>query len=193
MSVATTILAYLLIFVFFASDRFIRRDEKARSLNFTESDRKSTYFIVLAYTISILLLLFALLLNGLRLGELKAAEWLGWIGVLMMVSGIALRAWATRTLGRFYTRTLLTTDEHRIVQEGPYKLVRHPGYSGSLLVWIGAGLATTNWIIFVLVTLVCCGAYFYRMRSEEAMLSMTFGEEYRDYIRKTRRLIPFIY
>ncbi len=87
----------------------------------------------------------------------------------------------------------MTTAGHHIVQEGPYRLIRHPGYSGSLLVWIGAGLVTSNWIVLIVVTLVCISAYLYRIRSEEAMLVAEFGEEYENYIRRTRRLIPFVY
>ncbi len=181
------------MFVFFASDRFIRSDQEARKVKIDASDRRSTYILLLAYGISILLLLLALLLNSLRIGQIKVSLLFGWIGVLLMAAGIALRAWATRTLGRFYTRTLITTTSHHVVQEGPYRLVRHPGYSGSLLVWIGAGVATSNWIILILVALVCVGAYFYRIQSEEAMLITTFGKEYLDYIQKTHRLIPYIY
>ncbi len=190
---AATFAAYALVFVFFASDRFVRRDQEARKVKVDESDRRSTYILLLAYGISILLLLLALLLNYFRIGQLKVGPVFGWMGVLLMAAGIALRAWATRTLGRFYTRTLLTAISHRVVQDGPYRLVRHPGYSGSLLVWIGAGAATSNWIILILVALVCVGAYFYRIQSEEAMLITAFGKEYRDYIQKTHRLIPYIY
>ncbi len=190
---AATFAAYALVFVFFASDRFIRRDQEARKVKIDKSDRRSTYILLLAYSISIDLLLLTLYLNYHHIGQLKVGPLFSWIGVLLMATGITLRAWATRTLGRFYTRTLLTTTSHRVVQDGPYKLIRHPGYSGSLLVWIGAGLATTNWMVIVLVTLVCFGAYFYRIQSEEAMLVTTFGKEYQDYIRKTHRLIPYIF
>jgi protein-S-isoprenylcysteine O-methyltransferase len=72
-------------------------------------------------------------------------------------------------------------------------LVRHPGYSGSLLVWIGAGMAVSNWIALTLVTLVCLIAYIYRIRSEEAMLVARFGQEYEEYRRRTKRLIPYLY
>ena len=190
---AATVAAYLLVIIYFASDKRFRTDKNARQLTLDETDRKSTYYLLLAYGISILFLLLALLFNYFRLGLLEVGWFFGWIGVVVMVLGISLRAWATRVLGRFYTRTLLTTPDHRVVQDGPYKLVRHPGYSGSLLVWIGAGVATTNWIVLAVVTVVCCAAYLYRIHSEEAMLMASFGTEYEDYRRRTRRLIPFIY
>ena len=190
---AATVAAYLLVIIYFASDRRFRTDKNARQLTLDETDRKSTFYLLLAYGISILFLLLALLFNYFHLGLVEVGWFFGWIGVVVMVLGISLRAWATRVLGRFYTRTLLTTPDHRVVQEGPYKLVRHPGYSGSLLVWIGAGVATTNWIVLAVVTVVCCAAYLYRIQSEEVMLMASFGTEYEEYRRRTRRLIPFIY
>jgi len=193
MALASTIAAYLLVFVYFASDARLRKSEKARSVVLDESDRKSTYRLVQAFGISILCLLLALLLNYFHIGSLPAGWFPGWFGVLLMVLGITLRAWATRGLGRFFTRTLLIDAGHQVVHEGPYKLVRHPGYSGSLLVWIGAGLAVSNWVAFVIVTLVCLIAYIYRIQSEEAMLIARFGKEYEEYSRRTKRLIPYLY
>ena len=138
-------------------------------------------------------LLLAPLFNYLHFGRLGAGGFPGWLGVLLMALGMALRAWSTRVLGRFYTRTLLITPDQRVVQEGPYRLVRHPGYVGSLLVWIGASLAVSNWIVSLMVTLASFIAYIYRSQSEEAMLIARFGEEYEEYIRRTKRLIPFLY
>jgi protein-S-isoprenylcysteine O-methyltransferase Ste14 len=62
-----------------------------------------------------------------------------------------------------------------------------------LLVWVGAGLAASNWIVFLMVTLVSFIAYIYRIQSEEAMLVAEFGGEYEEYIRRTKRLIPYVY
>ena len=142
----------------------MRSGEKARSLVSDETDQQSTRRLVLALVVSILFLLLAPLFNYFRIGQLGAGWFPGWLGVGIIVLGIALRAWSTRVLGRFYTRTLLITHDHRVVQEGPYKLVRHPGYTGSLLVWVGAGLAASNWIVLFMVTLVCFIAYIYRIQ-----------------------------
>ena len=189
----STITGYLLVFVYLVSDMRLRSGEKAKSIAANATDRQSTYRLVQAFGVSILFLLLAPLFNYFRIGRVSAGWFPGWLGVGLMVAGIALRAWSTRVLGRFYTRTLQIDAGHRIVQQGPYKLVRHPGYSGSLLVWIGASLATANWITFAIVTLVCVIAYIYRMRSEEAMLVASFGQEYEEYIRRTKRLIPYVY
>jgi protein-S-isoprenylcysteine O-methyltransferase Ste14 len=191
--IVSTLTGYLLVFVYLLSDARLRKGEKARRVAADSSDRQSTYRLVQAFGLSILLFLLAPLLNYFRLGRAGAGLFPGWLGVGLMVGGMALRAWSTRLLGRFYTRTLQIDAGQHIVQAGPYRLVRHPGYSGSLLVWIGASLATANWIVFALVSLVCIIVYIYRIRSEEIMLVARFGTEYEAYIRRTKRLIPYVY
>ncbi len=189
----STIAAFLLIIIYFVTDKRFRTDKSAQQLTLSASDRSSTSYLLVAYGISILLLLISPLLNLLHVARYNPSSDWGWLGILLMLLGIGLRAWATRVLGRFYTRTLVTTADHRVVQEGPYRLIRHPGYTGSLLVWIGAGLAVTNWLVFALVALICVTAYLYRIRSEEAMLTADLGQAYLDYRQRTKRLIPYIF
>jgi protein-S-isoprenylcysteine O-methyltransferase len=104
-----------------------------------------------------------------------------------------LRIWATRVLGSFYTRTLRTDAEQHLIRKGPYQLVRHPGYLGNLLLWFGAGIATSNWIAATAISLPMISSYWYRIQAEETMLVQAFPQEYRDYAIHTWRLIPFIY
>jgi protein-S-isoprenylcysteine O-methyltransferase Ste14 len=185
-----TIASYLLIVLYIGLDGRLRSGEKAKDLNLAPSDRKSTLAVARALVTCILLLLLAPLLNYLHIGQFQFGSIFNGIGIILMLAGIGLRTWATQVLGRFYTRTLVTYADQLIVQDGPYRLIRHPGYSGSLLVWIGAGAAAVNWLVLLAVTLTCCASYLYRINSEEGMLIARFGQEYRAY---TRRLIPFIY
>jgi protein-S-isoprenylcysteine O-methyltransferase Ste14 len=110
-----------------------------------------------------------------------------------MLTGLALRIWASRVLGSFYTRTLRTEAEQHLIAEGPYRLIRHPGYLGSLLLWLGAGLATSNWIAVTAISFPTLGSYWYRIQAEEAMLANAFPQEYQGYASRTWRLIPLIY
>jgi protein-S-isoprenylcysteine O-methyltransferase Ste14 len=98
-----------------------------------------------------------------------------------------------RVLGEYYSRTLRVTEAQVIVTKGPYRVVRHPGYPGTICVWIGFGLGNSNWIATVTVALLLFGVYGYRIRSEEVMLIDTFGEQYQAYRQRTWRLLPFIY
>ena len=85
------------------------------------------------------------------------------------------------------------SESQRVVQEGPYKNVRHPGYLGVILLWVGAGLATVNWIVAALATLTVIAAYRYRINAEERMLVASFGAQYEAYMKHTWRLLLFVW
>jgi protein-S-isoprenylcysteine O-methyltransferase Ste14 len=110
-----------------------------------------------------------------------------------MAVGLTLRIWAARVLGACYTRTLRTSAAQPLVEAGPYHVVRHPGYLGVLMLWLGAGLAAANVVVAGCIALWSGRAYHKRIRSEEALLTATFGEEYTAYARRTWRLLPWIY
>jgi len=118
---------------------------------------------------------------------------LGWIGVAIGAMGFAFRLWAMCVLGRFYTRTLVTTADQRVVRAGPYRLVRHPGYLGSMLVWIGAAMSSANLASVLAVAVLLTVAYAHRIRTEERMLIEALGEPYAEYCRKSWRLVPFVF
>jgi|SRR5262245_31672009 len=188
-----TIIAYLLIGSFLALQRSLRQGEEAKSLRVEQFDRGSTRLIGQAFLLAILASIIAPILNAFQIGRLGMGDAIGWFGIVVMLGGLALRVWANRILGRFYTSTLRVTDRQRIVRQGPYKILRHPGYSGIILMWAGAGLATANWIVTMVIILLMIASYRYRILSEEAMLQAKFGEEYQAYATHTWKLLPFIY
>jgi protein-S-isoprenylcysteine O-methyltransferase len=183
--------AYLILIVYYAITESRRRGEAATTLKGGAFDQASTRLLSLAVAISITLLIVANVLNYFQIG--LTIDVIGWIGIAVMLCGITLRVWAFQTLGRFYTRTLRISEGQRVVQEGPYKHVRHPGYLGVIVLWVGAGLATVNWIVTALVTLTFVAAYRYRIEVEERMLVASFGGQYAAYKEHTWRLLPFIW
>jgi protein-S-isoprenylcysteine O-methyltransferase Ste14 len=189
----TTILAYLLIALFFVIESRARIGQEAKSLDRTLFDRGSTSILVAAYLTTVLGLIAAPALNYMQIGRLSYGPLVGWIGIVIALSGIALRIWAYRTLGRFYTRTLRVAENQRVVREGAYKLIRHPGYAGVILMWLGAALATMNGIAVAIAAIALFAAYHYRIQAEERMLLIEIGGEYDDYRARTRKLIPFLY
>jgi protein-S-isoprenylcysteine O-methyltransferase Ste14 len=192
-SMLTIGIAYLLLGMFFILERRLRQGRAARSLETSDSDRNSTRLIGGALLISLLAMLLAPVLNRLQGRRIAIPAPLGWIGLGLMLSGIGLRAWANQTLGVFYTRTLRVTEKQHIVETGPYRIVRHPGYMGSMLLWMGAGLATMNWLITGIIGIITASAYVYRIRSEEIMLEQSFGADYQAYQRRTWKLVPPVY
>jgi protein-S-isoprenylcysteine O-methyltransferase Ste14 len=94
-----------------------------------------------------------------------------------------------RTLGSFYTRTLRTTQDQHVVDTGPYRMIRHPGYTGALLVWIGLALASRSVPAIILVTGLMGRAYQRRITAEENLLQRALPE-CDHYSRRTKKLLP---
>jgi len=184
------VIAVVGLLVWAAFEILLRRrdDPDAASWDAGSADKNSTRVLLTAYVVVLGINVAA---SSGSFGQLSAA-W-RWLGVAVLASGLALRAWGMATLGRSYTRTLRTTGGQRLVQEGPYRLVRHPGYGGSLLVWTGYSLALGNAVAVALTVGLLLGAYSWRISAEERLLADAFGDDYADYRRRTKRLVPFLY
>ncbi len=185
----TTVLGYLIVVQFFFLDRS-RRGKEAKSFETGKFDQHSTMYIGTAYFVSMLALFASWLFNWFKVGALPM--WVGWLGIVIALVGLLFRWWANRVLGAFYTRTLKMTENQSIVRVGPYRLIRHPGYLGSILIWTGAAAATTNWIALLIVLISMLVVYVYRIENEEKML-VSAHSDYAEYQKHTWRLIPLVY
>lgn len=116
-----------------------------------------------------------------------------WIGIVLMGAGIMFRWYAIRALGSYFTHSVATRPDQTVVERGPYRWIRHPSYSGALIIVLGAGLATINWLALRLVLACAIIGYAYRVHVEEQALCEALGGAYRDYMRRTRRFIPFVW
>lgn len=114
-------------------------------------------------------------------------------GLAFLFAGIIIRWTAIRTLGKYFTGTVLIRDDHRLIQSGLYRHLRHPAYTGALLAHLGVGLSFSNWISVSLSLAPFSVAALYRMHVEERALTEAFGEAYLNYSRVTKRLIPKLY
>jgi len=128
-------------------------------------------------------------LPGLAVGG--ALEPLFALGVGLMVSGLALRWWAVVSLRSAFTVTVGVPAQEELIVAGPYRLVRHPSYTGSLLTVIGIAMCFANWLSLVAL-LLPFGAYAYRIQVEEQALLARYGDSYRSYRRTTKRLLPWL-
>jgi protein-S-isoprenylcysteine O-methyltransferase len=112
------------------------------------------------------------------------------VALALMIGGLAFRWWAVVTLGKFFTVDVATHADHALVDTGPFRLVRHPSYTGILLAFAGLGVSMGNAASFVVLMAPILLAFAYRMRVEEAALRQKLGEAYADYCARTKRLIP---
>jgi protein-S-isoprenylcysteine O-methyltransferase Ste14 len=128
-----------------------------------------------------------------RSGVAPVSVGIRWAGSGLLVAGVALRGWSMAILGNSYSRELQVTDRQLLMMAGPYRIIRHPGYAGSLLVWIGFALGAGSWAGAILTGIVLGAAYVYRITAEERVLCAKFGAAYQNYQQQTWRLIPGLF
>ena len=104
--------------------------------------------------------------------------------------GLAIRVWAVAALGRAFRTTVEVDADQAVVSSGPSRWVRHPSYTGLLLIMAGFGLAVGNWLALAACLALPLPALLRRIQVEEAELTRVLGEPYRAYRTQTKRLVP---
>jgi protein-S-isoprenylcysteine O-methyltransferase Ste14 len=124
--------------------------------------------------------------------EVDLPEPIRWVGLVLVVLGIAFAVWAIATLGRHYDLELEIHRDHELVRNGPYRFVRHPVYSGLALHFAGACLATGNLMLIAGTLIVTIPALYLRAKTEERLLRERFGAGYDAYAREVGMLVPLL-
>lgn len=136
--------------------------------------------------------IYAVLPQWIDWASLELDDWLRWVGVAFGIGSVALLAWSDHHLGRNFSPILRIRNEHTLVQTGPYRWVRHPIYTSGMLFVIAMLLVSSNWFVGLCWSSLLV-LYVQRVSREEAMMLEQFGEQYRDYMQKSGRLIPRIF
>jgi protein-S-isoprenylcysteine O-methyltransferase Ste14 len=165
----------------------VRERGNASSLDDSTDDQGTTRLILGAYGLAAAL---PLLLGRRRAGRLPRPA--GPAGIVIETCGLGLRLWSMRTLRASYTRTLRIMDEQEVIDRGPYRFVRHPGYLGSLLTWTGCTIASGSVPAVAAVAGLLTAAYRKRMDVEEELLRRDLPY-YGDYVARSKRLVPFVW
>lgn len=119
--------------------------------------------------------------------------WLFLAGVGVGWLGLLLRWWSFVTLGKYFTLVLMASADQPVVDRGPYRLLRHPSYTGLLLAFVGCGLMLANWVSAAGSVALVLVALLFRIRIEERALNAALGESYRDFADGRARLIPLVW
>ena len=174
-------------------DPLLRMDTTAMSREPTEHDNGTTRLIGIAFALSWLILLLAAVLDLLQVGVVEPHLLFTAIGLVLAAIGVVIRIVAMRTLGEFFTRTLQMREEHHVVSDGIYRWIRHPGYLADIILFGGSAIATSNLIGIVLILALLIPTFLRRIAAEERMLVDQLGEEYSTYMKRTKKLIPFLF
>jgi len=114
-------------------------------------------------------------------------------GLVILVGGLVLRGAAIRTLGVYFTGTVQVSADQPVVTAGPYRLLRHPSYSGLLLAFVGLGLTSVNWIGLAVMIVLPLPPILWRIHAEERALLATLGDRYGAFAARRKRLIPLVW
>jgi len=118
-------------------------------------------------------------------------EWSFWTGAIVTAAGIGYAIWARRYLGSNWSRAVTVKEDHELITGGPYRLVRHPIYTGILLGLLGSALAVAA-VRGYLAVLIIGVTLWAKLRMEEQWMRQHFGEAYAEYYRHTAALVPFV-
>jgi len=125
-------------------------------------------------------------------GIASLPSWSFYVGINLMIAGIVLRQWSIAVLGRYFSPTIGIQEGQAVVDRGPYRLVRHPSYTGLLIIYIGLGFVIQSWGTVLVLIAYFAAAFGYRIHVEEAVLTSKLGDEYVAYAKRTKRLIPYV-
>ena len=183
--------ALLLGVVYLISELLLTVTRRSRSRTGTKQGRSTLLVVWLVIMASVAAGIYVA--KGWPAAALPHQQSFMFAGIALFVTGLLLRWWAIITLGRFFTVDVTIEPDHELVERGPFRMVRHPSYTGVLLAFVGLALTLGNWAALLVILVPIGAAFIHRMNVEENALSGALGLQYSDYMRRTKRLVPFIY
>lgn len=178
------------IWVFIPEFRIIGRTPL--STRTPAEDRGSLQVVLAGFSIAILAAFLLSIVTPQASLPGERSVWF-FIGVLTLISGSLLRRHCFRVLGTFFTGAVTIQADHRVVDSGAYRWVRHPSYSAALLIVSGIALSLGNWLSLVSAFVIAFLVYSYRAHVEEQALLSSLGVPYAKFMATRKRFIPFIW
>jgi len=152
-----------------------------------ERREKLLYYLVGLGIIPLLFYLFTSLIDGFSVPFTNEIRWLG-AGII--TTGNLLFVWSHKSLGKEWSPVLEIRKGHTLITEGPYRFIRHPMYAAIILIGIGVSVLSANWIVSLSYMLPVICMYLVRVSDEEKMMTEYFGNDYREYVKRTGKLVP---
>jgi protein-S-isoprenylcysteine O-methyltransferase Ste14 len=115
------------------------------------------------------------------------------LGAVLVVIGLFIRIQSILTLRQFFTYSVARVESHQIIETGLYKSIRHPGYVGQLLIFLGTAMSLSNWLSILSMMIPVAVGYAYRIQVEERFMLEQYGEAYQAHRRRTKKIIPRLY
>ena len=169
---------------------FMNLRQRGKSIVTTSSDKGSLWLLYILITIGYAL---SFSIGATKIGRMNHWDAFFSIGVVLAVIGLMIRIQSMLTLKQYFTYSVSQVKNHELVETGLYKTIRHPGYLGQLMIFAGISTSLSNWLSVLLMMIPITVGYIYRIKVEERFMIEQMGENYLNYQKRTKRIIPMIY
>jgi len=167
------------------------RQKQKRKQNIVKAgDKASIWILTILIGIGYLL---SFSIGATRIGRIYHWDTFFIIGAILTIIGLIIRINSILTLKQHFTYTVTKIENHELIETGLYKNIRHPGYLGQIIIFVGISASLSNWLSIVLMIIPVLIGYIYRINTEERFMVEQMGQQYIDYQKRTKRLIPMIY
>ena len=122
---------------------------------------------------------------------ISAAEPVQWMGGVLCIAGLVFCVWARASLGRNWSGIITLKEGHEFIERGPYRLVRHPIYTGLLAMFLATAIAYGH-LGGIVAVMLACASFWIKLGEEEKLMRQQFPDQYRSYEQRVKRIIPFV-
>ena len=182
------IIAVSYLYGFFEVFMNLRQRSKIKVTN--SSDKSSLWLLYSLITVGYAL---SFSIGATKMGRIYYWNTFFAVGMALVVIGFVIRIHSILTLNQYFTYSVAKVENHKIIETGLYKFIRHPGYLGQLIIFFGISISISNWLSILLMLIPITIGYIYRIKVEERFMVDQMGENYLNYQERTKRLIPMIY
>jgi len=182
------IIAFSILYGFFEIFMSMRQSHKRSIVK--SGDRLSIWILFISISVGYWL---SFIIGATKIGRIYHWNTFFIIGFVLIVIGLIIRVTAILTLKKQFTYTVTRIENHEFIENGLYKRIRHPGYLGQLIIFLGVSTSLSNWLSILFMIVPVLMGFIYRIVVEEKFMITQMGQKYIDYQNRTKRLIPMIY
>ena len=170
-------------YIYFFFEVFLNLRQKRKNNVSGSNDKNSLKLLYGVITVGYFL---SFAIGATKLGRIYHWNTFFAIGMSYFVLGLMIRIYSILTLRQFFTYSVAKVENHEIVETGLYKFIRHPGYLGQLILFLGISISMSNWLSILAMMIPVFVGYLYRIKVEERFMTEQMGENYINYQNRTK-------
>lgn len=169
---------------------FMNLRQRSKSKGTTSRDKGSLWLLYGLITVGYAL---SFAIGATKIGRIYPWNTFFATGMVLFAIGFMIRIYSILTLKQYFTYSVEKVEDHKIISTGLYRFIRHPGYLGQLIIFIGISASISNWLSILLMMIPVTLGYLYRIKVEEKFMADQLSEDYQKYQERTKRIIPMLY